>query len=518
MHSGRIRRALISVSDKRGMLDLGRALAGHGVEILSTGGSARMLRENGIPVVEVSDFTGFPEIMGGRVKTLHPRVHAGILARHGIDDDIAREHGLPPIDLVVVNLYPFAETVVRPDCSLAEAIENIDIGGPAMLRAAAKNHARVTVVCNPDDYHRVTEILPAGPDADARLALATNAFAHTASYDGQISQWLSGRGEEGRLPPKLNLSLDRVQTLRYGENPHQPAGLYAARGAEPSGLAGARPLQGKPLSYNNLLDADAAWGGVVSLGESPACCIIKHTNPCGAARANSLARAYRKALAADPTSAFGGIIAFNRPLDAETAEAVSAQFAEVVIAPEFEPGARQALAGKKNLRLLAPLPSSQSSNGAAFNLRRIDGGWLAQVPDSLRSGRAEFEVVTERAPDEGEWRDLGFAWACVAIVKSNAIVLARGEATLGIGAGQMSRVDASRIAVMKAADQQLDLAGACMASDAFFPFADGVEAAAAAGVRAVIQPGGSKRDGEVIDAANRHGMAMVFTGRRHFRH
>ena len=517
VQTGGIRRALISVSDKRGLVELGRALARHDVQILSTGGSARMLRESGIPVVEVSDFTGFPEIMGGRVKTLHPRVHAGILARAGIDDDTARDHDLPPIDLVVVNLYPFAETAARPNCSLDEAIENIDIGGPAMLRAAAKNHARVTVVCNPGDYRGVTETLPAGPDAGARLALATTAFAHTANYDGQISQWLSRRGEEGRLPPKLNLSLDRVQTLRYGENPHQPAGLYAARGAEPSGLAGAQPLQGKPLSYNNLLDADAAWGGVVSLGESPACCIIKHTNPCGAARANSLAGAYRKALAADPTSAFGGIIAFNRPLDAETAEAVSAQFAEVVIAPEFEPGARQALAGKKNLRLLAPLPSSQS-NGAAFNLRRIDGGWLAQVPDSLRSGRAELEVVTERAPDEGEWRDLEFAWACVAIVKSNAIVLARDQATLGIGAGQMSRVDASRIAVMKAADQQFDLAGACMASDAFFPFADGVETAAAAGVRAVIQPGGSKRDGEVIEAANRHGIAMVFTGRRHFRH
>jgi len=514
----RVRRALISVSDKRGLIELGQALTDHGVEILSTGGSARMLRENEVPVVEVADFTGFPEIMGGRVKTLHPRVHAGILARPDIDDDTAREHDLPPIDLVVVNLYPFAETVSRPDCALDEAIENIDIGGPAMLRAAAKNHARVTVVCNPDDYRRVTGCLPDAPDSDARLALATSAFAHTANYDGQISQWLSGHAREDQLPPKLNLALDRVQSLRYGENPHQTAGLYAERGAEAVGLAGAEPLQGKPLSYNNLLDADAAWSGVCSLGEAPACCIIKHTNPCGAARADSLAEAYRKALAADPISAFGGIIAFNRPLDAEAATAVAGQFAEVVIAPEFERGARQALAGKKNLRLLAPLPPSRTSVGAAFNLRRIDGGWLVQVPDSLRSGRAEFEVVTERSPDEGEWCDLEFAWACVAMVRSNAIVLARNEATLGIGAGQMSRVDASRIAVMKAADQQLDLAGACMASDAFFPFADGVETAAAAGVRAVIQPGGSKRDGEVIDAANRHGIAMVFTGRRHFRH
>lgn len=514
----RIRRALISVSDKRGLVELGRALADHDVEILSTGGSARMLRENEIPVVEVADFTGFPEIMGGRVKTLHPRVHAGILARPGIDDDIARDHDLPPIDLVVVNLYPFAETVSRPDCSLDEAIENIDIGGPAMLRAAAKNHARVTTICNPEDYRRVIECLPESTDSDGRLALATTAFAHTANYDGQISQWLSGHGTEDPLAPKLGLALDRVQSLRYGENPHQTAGLYAERGAEATGLAGAEPLQGKPLSYNNLLDADAAWSGVCSLGDVPACCIIKHTNPCGAARADSLAKAYRKALAADPVSAFGGIIAFNRPLDAETAEAVAGQFAEVVIAPEFERGARQALAGKKNLRLLAPLGSSRSSTSGAYNLRRIDGGWLAQVPDSVLPGRAGFEVVSERSPDEGEWRDLEFSWACVAMVRSNAIVLARNEATLGIGAGQMSRVDASRIAVMKAADQNIDLAGACMASDAFFPFADGVETAAAAGVRAVIQPGGSRRDSEVIDAANRHGIAMVFTGRRHFRH
>jgi len=512
-----IRRALLSVSDKRGLVELARALDGHGVEILSTGGSARLLRDSGIAVVEVADFTGFPEIMGGRVKTLHPRIHAGILARAGIDDDTAREHDLPPIDLVVVNLYPFVETVARPDCPPDQAIENIDIGGPAMLRSAAKNHDRVTVICNPDDYQKVIEGLPAAPDHDDRLALAARAFGHTANYDGQISQWLSGHGADDHLPSRLGLALDRVQTLRYGENPHQPAGLYAERGAGPSGLAGARPLQGKPLSYNNLLDADAAWSGVSSLGDAPACCIIKHTNPCGAARADSPLQAYRKALACDPTSAFGGIVAFNRSLDTETAEALAGQFVEVVIAPDFETGARQALAGRKNLRLLAP-PRPQQSSGTEFNLRRIDGGWLAQVPDTLRPGRESFEVVTERAPDEGEWGDLEFAWACVAMVRSNAIVMVRDGATLGIGAGQMSRVDASRIAVLKAADQKLDLAGACMASDAFFPFADGVETAAAAGIRAVIQPGGSRRDDEVIDAANRHGIAMVFTGRRHFRH
>ena len=512
--SFRIRRALISVSDKRGLIELGRSLARHDIEIVSTGGSARMLREAGLEVVEVADFTGFPEIMGGRVKTLHPRVHAGILARPGVDDEVAREHALPPIDLVVVNLYPFAETVARPDCSLEEAVENIDIGGPAMLRAAAKNHARVTVVCDPEDYPGLIETLPAAPDADARLRLAINSFAHTASYDGQISQWLSDRDNKGALPPRLNLSLDRVQTLRYGENPHQPAGLYAERGTEPAGLAGAEPLQGKPLSYNNLLDADAAWAGIGSLGNAPACCIIKHTNPCGAARGKSPADAYRRAFRADPVSAFGGIIAFNRPLDAETAEAVSDQFAEVVIAPDFEPAARQVLAGKKNLRLLAP----KSADTGTFNLRRIDGGWLAQVPDALLSHRAQFDVVTRRKPDEAEWRGLEFAWACAAMVRSNAIVLARDEATLGIGAGQMSRVDAARIAVIKANDQGFELAGACMASDAFFPFADGVETAAQAGVRAVIQPGGSRRDDEVIDAADRHAMAMVFTGRRHFRH
>ena len=510
----RIRRALISVSDKRGLVELGLALAQHGIEIVSTGGSARVLREHGIDVLEVSDFTGFPEIMDGRVKTLHPRVHAGILARAGIDDETARAHDLPPIDLVVVNLYPFAETVARPECPLEEAIENIDIGGPAMVRAAAKNNARVTVVCNPDDYPSLIEALPAMPEPSARLELAMRAFAHTADYDGQISQWLASRGESDGLPPRLNLALDRKAGLRYGENPHQPAGLYVQRGIPPTGLAAAEPLQGKPLSYNNLLDADAAWSGVCSLGRAPACCIIKHTNPCGAARGGSLLKAYRKALAADPVSAFGGIIAFNRAVDAETAEAVADQFAEVVIAPEFEPGARRVLAERKNLRLLAPGDSAPP----AYNLRRIDGGWLAQAPDALLSGRDGFDVVSERVPDEDEWRDLEFAWACVAMVRSNAIVLARNEATLGIGAGQMSRVDASRIAVMKAADRQFDLAGACLASDAFFPFADGVETAAEAGVRAVIQPGGSKRDAEVIAAANRHGMAMVFTGRRHFRH
>jgi phosphoribosylaminoimidazolecarboxamide formyltransferase/IMP cyclohydrolase len=516
-----IRRALLSVSDKRGLLELGRALAGAGIEILSTGGTCRALAEQGIPVVDVSTHTGFPEIMGGRVKTLHPRIHGGILARAGEDDEAARTHDLPPIDLVVVNLYPFAETIARPGCTLDEAIENIDIGGPAMLRAAAKNHDRVSVVCSPDDYAALIAALPSAPGPERRRALATRAFAHTAAYDGQISQWLAAYHEsaaevqaEAGPPPLINLALDRIGPLRYGENPHQQAALYAERDREPRGLAGARLLQGKPLSYNNLLDADAAWSGVRALGERAGCVIVKHTNPCGAAVGADLAEAYDRALACDPTSAFGGIVAVNRPLDGATAERLAARFVEVIIAPGFESAALEALAAKTGLRLLVPAASDASD----LELRRIDGGWLVQTIDRLDDPRSAFGVVTQRKPTDAEWRDLDLAWAVVAMVRSNAIVLARDGATIGIGAGQMSRVDASRIAVMKAADQGLATAGAALASDAFFPFADGLEAAAAAGVRAVIQPGGSKRDDEVIAAADAHDIAMVFTGRRHFRH
>ncbi|MDT8450287.1 MAG: bifunctional phosphoribosylaminoimidazolecarboxamide formyltransferase/IMP cyclohydrolase [Wenzhouxiangellaceae bacterium] len=513
-----MRRALVSVSDKRGLAGLGRALADHGVEIVSTGGSARALADGGVPVTEVSEYTGFPEIMGGRVKTLHPKIHAGILARAGVDDDAACEHGLPAIDLVVVNLYPFAETVARPGCTPDEAIENIDIGGPAMLRAAAKNHERVTVVCRPDDYPALIEALPDAPVAAARRELALRAFAHTARYDGQIGQWLSALDDSERLPALIHLPLERIEVLRYGENPHQAAGLYREPGRSAAGLAGAEQVQGKALSYNNLLDADAAWAGVRALaaagGESAGCVIVKHNNPCGAALADTPAEACRKARACDPASAFGGIIAFNRPLDADAAAAVAGQFAEVVVAPGLDDDARVALAQKANLRVLVPAEASPG----AFELRRIDGGWLAQEPDSAIAGRDGFETVTERAPTESEWRDLEFAWRVVAMVRSNAIVLAGDRATLGIGAGQMSRIDSVRIAIMKARDQGFDLARSCLASDAFFPFADGIEAAAEAGVRAVIQPGGSKRDGEVIATANRHGIAMVFTGRRHFRH
>ncbi|MDT8439385.1 MAG: bifunctional phosphoribosylaminoimidazolecarboxamide formyltransferase/IMP cyclohydrolase [Wenzhouxiangellaceae bacterium] len=510
-----LRRALISVSDKTGLAELGQALAGHGIEILSTGGSAKALRAAGVAVTEVSDFTGFPEIMGGRVKTLHPRIHGGILARAGLDDAAAAEHDLPPIDLVVVNLYPFAQTIARTDCSFDEAIENIDIGGPALLRAAAKNHDRVSVLCDPADYGRILDALPAVPDASARRALAGKAFAHTCAYDGQISQWLAARenGSDG-LPAIVNLALEQRQALRYGENPHQRAALYVERERPAHGLAAAELLQGKALSFNNLLDADAAWRGVRALGEAAGCVIVKHTNPCGAALGAGPLQAFERALACDPTSAFGGIVAFNRPLDGAAAARLAERFFEVIIAPGFEPEARAALAAKTNLRLLVPAPA----NPDALELRRIDGGWLAQDIDPVDDPRAEFEVVTRRPPGDDEWRDLMLAWAVVAMVRSNAIVLAHDGATVGIGAGQMSRVDASRIAVMKAGDQGLALEGACLASDAFFPFADGLEAAAEAGVRAVIQPGGSKRDDEVIAAADRHGIAMLFTGRRHFRH
>jgi phosphoribosylaminoimidazolecarboxamide formyltransferase/IMP cyclohydrolase len=511
---GRIRRALVSVSDKRGLPELGRALVDAGIDILSTGGSAACLREHDVPVLEVSEYTGFPEIMGGRVKTLHPRIHGGILARPDADDADAAEHGIEPIDLVVVNLYPFADAIARDDCSFDDGIEHIDVGGPAMLRAAAKNHERVTVLCRPDDYPALLETLPEAPGAQTRRRLAARAFAHTADYDGQISAWMGGNTHDQSLPRMMQVGLELVDTLRYGENPHQAAGLYADRRHGPAGLAAARRLQGKPLSYNNLLDADAAWRGVATLGDEPACVIVKHNNPCGAATAATPADAWRKALACDPQSAFGGIVAFNRDVDRAAAEAMDGVFTEVVVAPDFEPAALEVLSARNNLRVLAPTETP----GDDLELRRIEGGWLVQVPDRVGFDRNEVEVATERTPDESEWRDLAFAWRCAALVRSNAIVLARDGATLGIGAGQMSRVDAVRIALMKAADRDFDPSGSCLASDAFFPFADGLEAAAAAGVRAVIQPGGSKRDSDVVAAADRHGIAMVFTRRRHFRH
>ncbi len=510
-----IRRALISVSDKNGLIELARALAGHGVEILSTGGSARMMAEAGLSVTQVSDHTGFPEIMGGRVKTLHPRIHGGILARRGTDDEIARSHDLPPIDLVVVNLYPFARTISDPDCDLDLAIENIDIGGPALLRAAAKNHESVTVVTDPADYARLIETLPLAPTLEARRELATRAFAHTATYDGQISQWLATRnGNPPELPQLLNLALERHQALRYGENPHQSAGLYVRRGSPPAGVAGAKLLQGKPLSYNNLLDADAAWHAAGLFREACACIVVKHGNPCGAAVADHPESACKRALECDPTSAFGGIFAFNRGLDAGAAELIAARFAEVVLAPGFAREALERLGTKPGLRLLQPA----GDDGEALELRSISGGWLAQQSDPLGDIPEDWKVVTLRQPDESQWQAMRFCWTIAATVRSNAIVLARGNRTLGIGAGQMSRVDAVRIAIMKARDHDHGLEGASLASDAFFPFADGLEAAAKAGITSVIQPGGSKRDAEVTAAADRYGMTMVFTGNRHFRH
>ena len=506
--------ALLSVSDKTGIVELAQALSQHGWKLLSTGGTARALRESGLAVTEVSEHTGFPEILGGRVKTLHPAIHGGILARRGTDEAVMAEQGMAAIDLVVVNLYPFSQTVARPDCSMDEAIEQIDIGGPAMVRAAAKNHAAVTIVCDPADYPALIAELPELPSTDQRRALAVKAFAHTAAYDGQVSQYLAAAASDDPLPGVINIHLDRVESLRYGENPHQAAGLYRQRNQPIAGLAGARLVQGKALSYNNLLDADAALTGVRLLGEQAGCVIIKHSNPCGAATGTDLGEAWEKALACDPTSAFGGIVAFNRELDEDLATRLTSRFLEVIVAPAVSEAARAALAAKPNLRVLVPAESSKAS----LSVRAIEGGWLVQQADDMASLESNFQVVTRRQPDVQEMADLRFAWAMVKLVRSNAIVYARQGATLGIGAGQMSRVDSARIAALKAEDAGLSLQGAAMASDAFFPFADGIETAAERGIRAVIQPGGSMRDKEVIAACNDHDMAMVVTGRRHFRH
>ncbi len=519
----RITRALISVSDKSGVVDLAGGLAELGVAILSTGGTARLLRESGIAVTDVADHTGFPEIMDGRVKTLHPKIHGGLLGRRDRDAAVMAEHGIEPIDLLVVNLYPFERTVARPDCPLAEAIENIDIGGPTMLRAAAKNHRDVTVLVDPADYPRILEQLRANDgevDEATRFDLAVKVFEHTARYDGAIAGYLGGRlGEQGsaRFPRTFNLQLQRAQLMRYGENPHQQAAFYVEREpAEPS-VATAEQLQGKALSYNNVADTDAALECVKAFAE-PACVIVKHANPCGVAVGSDLREAYERAYRTDPTSAFGGIIAFNRALDAATAaEIVARQFVEVIIAPSVEPGAREACAAKRNVRLLA-CGQWPAERAAALDFKRVSGGLLVQDRDLGVIGETDLKVVTRRAPDERELRDLLFAWRVVKFVKSNAIVYCRDGATVGIGAGQMSRVYSARIGAIKAADEGLEVAGSVLASDAFFPFRDGVDAAAEAGVTAVIEPGGSVRDEEVIAAADEHGLAMVFTGMRHFRH
>ncbi|HUP93169.1 MAG TPA: bifunctional phosphoribosylaminoimidazolecarboxamide formyltransferase/IMP cyclohydrolase [Solimonas sp.] len=515
-----IRRALISVSDKSGVVELARALAGRGVEILSTGGTFKLLREQGVAAREVSEHTGFPEIMDGRVKTLHPKIHGGLLGRRGTDDAVMAQQGIAPIDLLVLNLYPFEQTVARPGHTLDEAIENIDIGGPAMLRSAAKNHAHVAVLTSPGQYPALLEELArAGGVSDAsRRALAIEAFNHVASYDGAISDYFSALrpdGSRAEFPAQSNGRFVKVMDLRYGENPHQQAAFYRDLRPAPGTLATFRQLQGKELSYNNIADADAAWECVRQFTE-PACVIVKHANPCGVAVAATPLAAYERAYLTDPTSAFGGIIAFNRPVDAATAQAiVGRQFVEVLIAPGYVPAALEATSAKANVRVLE-IPTGEGRN--THDSKRVGSGLLIQTADNRQVARSELKVVSKRAPDAREIEDLYFAWQVAKYVKSNAIVYARDLGTVGVGAGQMSRVYSAKIAGIKAADEKLEVRGSVMASDAFFPFRDGIDAAAAAGIRAVIQPGGSMRDAEVIAAADEHGMAMVFTGVRHFRH
>ena len=515
------RRALLSVSDKTGLESLARGLVELDFELVSTGGTARALRDAGLPVTDVAEVTGFPEIMDGRVKTLHPGVHAGLLARPGIDDAVLADHGIAAINLVVVNLYPFEATIAKPGCSRTDAIENIDIGGPAMLRAAAKNHASVAVVVNPSDYEAVLEGYRSGDlERELRNRLAVAVFAHTAQYDAAISRYLSNEYNADSFPDSLVLGWDRVSTLRYGENPHQDAAFYRDRNRNSGTIASAALLQGKPLSFNNVADADAALRCVAAFSES-ACVIVKHANPCGVAIAAAPVDAYQAAYQTDPTSAFGGIIAFNRVLDAETARAiVEQQFVEVVVAPEIEDQALKIFSSKKNARVLrtSDLSSRSDASMPRWNLSSIDGGLLVQSEDEGNLADVELRVVSDREPSPSELDDLRFAWTVVKYVKSNAIVYASSGRTLGIGAGQMSRVVSSRIAAMKAADEGLEITGAAMASDAFFPFRDGIDAAAEKGISAVIQPGGSVRDDEVIAAANEHRMTMVFTGMRHFKH
>jgi len=519
--SAAIRRALLSVSDKRGLATFAAGLHRHGVELLATGGTARVLIDAGLPVREVSAYTGAPELMDGRLKTLHLRVHGGLLGRRGTDDAAMRTHGIDPIDLLVVNLYPFAATIARPDCSYAEAIENIDIGGPAMLRAAAKNHADVTALVDPADYAAVlAEIDDTGQTSiDTRSRLAAKAFAHTARYDTTVASYLQQRlgYEDEGFDELLALYFDKQQDLRYGENPHQRAAFYRNPGSHGGSVATARVLQGKDLSYNNIADADTAIECVRQFA-GPACVIVKHANPCGVALAASAHEAYAGAYRTDPTSAFGGVIGFNRELDAGTARAIiERQFAEVIAAPGVSAGALAALAAKPNLRLLAT-GELLADTGDEMEFRSVTGGLLLQQRDTGRIDGADLKIVSRRQPEARELADLLFAWQVAKFVKSNAIVFARDGATVGIGAGQMSRVYSTRIAALKAADEKLPVRGAVMASDAFFPFRDGIDVAASYGIAAVIHPGGSMRDQEVIAAADEHGMVMALTGMRHFRH
>ena len=529
-----IRRALISVSDKTGIVEFAQALAERGVDILSTGGTARLLAEQGIAVTEVSDYTGFPEMMDGRVKTLHPKVHGGVLGRRGQDDDVMEKHGINPIDMVVVNLYPFAETVAKEGCTLADAVENIDIGGPTMVRSAAKNHKDVTIVVNAGDYQRVIAEMDANDKSltlDTRFDLAIAAFEHTAAYDGMIANYFGtmvpsyGENKEGdepspenksKFPRTFNKQFEKKQDMRYGENSHQAAAFYVEANPQEASVSTARQIQGKALSYNNIADTDAALECVKEFNE-PACVIVKHANPCGVALGKDILEAYNRAYQTDPTSAFGGIIAFNQELDAETATAiVERQFVEVIIAPSVSAEAIEVVAAKKNVRLLECGEWSTKTTG--FDVKRVNGGLLVQDRDQGMVSLDDLKVVSKRQPTEEELKDALFCWKVAKFVKSNAIVYAKGDMTIGVGAGQMSRVYSAKIAGIKAADEGLEVAGSVMASDAFFPFRDGIDAAAEAGIKCVIQPGGSMRDDEVIAAADEHGMAMIFTGMRHFRH
>jgi phosphoribosylaminoimidazolecarboxamide formyltransferase/IMP cyclohydrolase len=523
-NSGAIRRALISVSDKTGIVPFAQGLSDLNIEILSTGGTYKLLASANISAIEISDYTGFPEMMDGRVKTLHPKIHGGILARRDIDQKVLTDHDIPPIDLVVVNLYPFEATVANPNCDLPTAIENIDIGGPTMLRAAAKNNKFVAAVVNPSDYDRVIELLTRNDgslDQQARFDFAVKTYEHTAAYDGAIANYLGTKLEQSDkssfFPRTFNTQFIKSQEMRYGENPHQKAAFYVEKNPEEASISSTQQLQGKALSYNNIADTDAAVECVKSFS-GPACVIVKHANPCGVAIAETPLKAYELAFQTDPTSAFGGIIAFNREFDAESARRITEQqFTEVIIAPSVSEEALAVTAVKKNVRVLT-CGQWDSQRSADFDYKRVNGGLLVQDRDIHTISKDDLTVASKRAPTDDELRDLLFAWRVAQYVKSNAIVYCKNNQTIGIGAGQMSRVYSAKIAGIKAADENLQVEGSVMASDAFFPFRDGIDAAAQAGITAVIQPGGSMRDQEVIAAADEAGMAMVFTGLRHFRH
>jgi len=516
-----VKRALISVSDKSGIIEFATSLNNMGVEILSTGGTFKLLKDNDIPAIEVSDYTGFPEMMDGRVKTLHPKIHGGILGRRGQDNEVMDAHQIQEIDMVVVNLYPFEQTVAKADCSLEDAIENIDIGGPTMVRAAAKNHQHVNIVVNTSDYQNILSEMQdnnASTSLKTRFDLAIKAYEHTSAYDGAIANYFGKLvpGGSEHFPRTFNIQVNKTQDLRYGENPHQKSAFYIEDNCPSDSISGAKQLQGKELSFNNFADTDAALE-TVKLFDQPACVIVKHANPCGVAQNDSILEAYEQAYATDPESSFGGIIAFNRELDEKTAsKIVERQFVEVIIAPSISEAAKQAVASKKNVRLLEC--GKLSSSSVSYDYKRVNGGLLIQDRDLELITASDLKVVTKKQPTEQEIADLLFTWKVAKMVKSNAIVYGKDARTIGIGAGQMSRVNSARIAAIKAEHAGLDVHGSMMASDAFFPFRDGIDNAAKAGVSCVIQPGGSMRDQEVIDAADEHGLAMVFTGMRHFRH